>query len=101
MGKTGFHGKPLQHFLLLAFLSGLFIFAFDYLGFFEGVNNYCYDLYFRLQPTTAVNKRIVLITVDEASLKKLGRWPISRKYYAELLQRLKLADVVGFDIFFD
>ncbi len=101
MGKNGFHGKPLHRFLLLAFLSGLFIVAFDYLGFFEGLNNYCYDLYFRLQPTTAVNKRIVLITVDEESLKKLGRWPISRKYYAELLQRLKLADVVGFDILFD
>ncbi len=101
MQKNGFHGKPLHRFLLLVFLSGFLILAFDYLGFFEGLNNYCYDLYFRLQPTAAVNKRIILITVDEESLLKLGRWPIARKYYAELLNRLKLADVVGFDILFD
>lgn len=96
-----FHHRPHHRYIVLAFLAGAFILLFDFLGFFEGVNNYCYDIYFRLKPTPAVHQRITIITVDDESLKKLGRWPLSRKYYASLLDHLGEADAVGFDILFD
>ena len=45
---------------------------------------------------------IVLITVDDRTLSQLGQWPLSRKYYAQLLNRLKATrnqpKAIGFDL---
>jgi HD-GYP domain-containing protein (c-di-GMP phosphodiesterase class II)/CHASE2 domain-containing sensor protein len=42
----------------------------------------------------------VLITIGEASLQKLGRWPWPRSVHAELIHRLQAADIVLLDILF-
>lgn len=49
-----------------------------------------------------VNEEIVIIAVDEYSLKKLGKWPWSRRTHAELIELLTAAEVkaVGLDIIF-
>ncbi|MBW4692015.1 MAG: adenylate/guanylate cyclase domain-containing protein [Lyngbya sp. HA4199-MV5] len=46
--------------------------------------------------------RVVVIAIDEASLKQYGRFPWPRTRYVELLQALEpsLPDVIGFDILF-
>ena len=49
---------------------------------------------------TAPAARIVLVTVGERSLSSLGAWPFARRHHAELLARLTLARVVGFDLLF-
>jgi CHASE2 domain-containing sensor protein len=36
--------------------------------------------------------------VDEQTLARLGRWPLKRRHYASLLERLDPSTVVGFDI---
>jgi len=45
-------------------------------------------------------KGIVIVTVDEKSVNRLGRWPWDRRLIAELLSRLSEADLVGLDIVF-
>lgn len=53
-------------------------------------------------PKPIWDKRVVVIAIDEASLRKLGRFPFSRDRYTQLLQALSPAKpaVVGFDIIF-
>lgn len=61
-----------------------------------------YDSLLRLQYRTP-SKDVLIIAIDEPSLKALGRWPWSRQVHAQLLERLTRSDVrvVGFDILFD
>jgi len=83
----------------LAIFAGLgLIFFVEYSGLLEGINNYFYDLSFRLRGPRQSSDRIVIVAIDEGDLERLGRWPIRRLYYARLLDLLKEADVVAFDI---
>lgn len=80
-------------------LAGVLIILFaEYLGLFNGVNMYAYDLYFRIRGRTEASNDILVAAIDEKSLSRLGRWPISRRHYVSLLDRVKEARVVGFDI---
>ncbi len=60
-----------------------------------------YDSLLHLQ-YQAPSEEVVIITIDEPSLQKLGRWPWSRQVHAELLDRLTEIGVkaVAFDILF-
>lgn len=81
------------------FMAGFFLILFvEYIGFFKGINNYFYDLSFRLRGVRDYNSDIIIVTIDEKTLSKLGRWPISRSYYADLLNFLGKARAVGLDI---
>ena len=72
----------------------------EYTGFFEGINNYCYDLAFRIRGPREHDHRIVIAAIDDKSLAKLGRWPIRRSFYADLLEALNRAAAVGLDVIF-
>ncbi len=43
---------------------------------------------------------IVIVSIDDESIQKIGRWPWDRKVFAELVQHLKPAKVVGIDVTF-
>jgi signal transduction histidine kinase/CHASE2 domain-containing sensor protein len=73
---------------------------FEYTGFFEVINNYFYDLSFRIRGPKTPSDKIIIISVDESTLQDLGRWPIRRSHYASLLDRLRQADVIAIDILF-
>ena len=74
------------------------VFLMEYFGVFVGMGHFCYDLFYRLRGPVAVSEKIVLVTVDENSLSRLGQWPIKRRHWANLLYYLQEAKVVGFDI---
>ena len=61
-----------------------------------------YDLKFRVRGPLRPAPEVVLLAVDDASVKKVGRWPWSREIMAQLLERLKAAGpkVIGLDIIF-
>ena len=48
----------------------------------------------------SADPRIMVVAIDEKSLAELGRWPLSRRLHAQLLDRLSAAGVrgVGLDI---
>ena len=83
---------------LVVFLVLAATLSIDYLGGFGGFDRYLYDLFFRIRGSRDPGKRIVVVAVDERSLQRLGRWPIQRRYYADFLDRVGLADAVGLDI---
>lgn len=58
-----------------------------------------YDTMVRVHQRPA-NDRIVIVGIDEKSLRELGRWPWSRSVHATLLDRLSDygAEIVGIDI---
>ncbi|WP_277655959.1 CHASE2 domain-containing protein [Seleniivibrio woodruffii] len=46
------------------------------------------------------DKRLVIVTVDEPSVNKLGRWVWPRDVIAKMFSNLSQADIVGLDIVF-
>lgn len=61
-----------------------------------------YDLKFQFRGPQEVDKSIVIVAIDEASIENEGRWPWKRKTMAELTDSILDQDprVVGFDIVF-
>lgn len=59
-----------------------------------------YDAHLRITPATATPSNVVIVAVDDMSLRKLGRWPWPRDLQARLLDRMTEAGVraVGMDI---
>ena len=46
------------------------------------------------------HEKIIIIGVDDNSLNAIGRWPWSRKVFADIIPDLQSARVIGFDINF-
>ncbi|MFO2465412.1 CHASE2 and HATPase_c domain-containing protein [Pseudomonas sp. 15FMM2] len=65
------------------------------------LNNLLYDSLRRLTPLS-VEPQILLVTIDDLSLKQMGQWPWSRRVHADLIDRLSAAKPVGilFDVIF-
>ncbi|MGB3200803.1 MAG: EAL domain-containing protein, partial [Nodosilinea sp.] len=61
-----------------------------------------YQLRFRLRGEHPWSDQVVLITIDDASLDRLGAFPWRRQRYADLLQQLQAAPprVIVFDLLF-
>ncbi|MBF0571479.1 MAG: CHASE2 domain-containing protein [Candidatus Omnitrophica bacterium] len=60
------------------------------------------DLMFRLRPPIAVTDRVVIIEIDNSTIKKIGHFPFHRGYHAKLIDALVRAGAKAlvFDIFF-
>ena len=58
------------------------------------------DLRFQLRGAKSPSSPIVLIVIDDRSIAELGRWPWSRRHFAEMTQRLRAAGakVIAFDL---
>lgn len=61
-----------------------------------------YDMLLRQSYTEKTAGAVVIVDIDEASLKAVGQWPWPRYRVAQLLEKLRLAGVmaVGLDILF-
>ena len=86
--------------ILFALLTNILI--LNPLG--NNLDRYLIDKWFTLnisQPPTVDD--IVIIGIDDASIKQLGRWPWSRGIHADLINKLIKANaqVIVFDILFD
>jgi adenylate cyclase len=60
------------------------------------------DLRFHLRGARPPASPVVLVVIDDHSIAELGRWPWSRRRFAELIQRLQGAGakVIGIDLLF-
>jgi adenylate cyclase len=61
-----------------------------------------FDIFQLIQPRVATQRPVVIVDIDEQSLRKLGQWPWPRTRVADLITRLtKLgALVIAFDVVF-
>ncbi len=88
--------------LLIGLVLGIFVsilFGYNLLDRLEWM---MYDMKFHLRGELPIDKRIVIVAVDEQSLNEIGRWPWNREYHAELIDKLSLAGArtIGMDILF-
>ncbi|UOK38678.1 CHASE2 and HATPase_c domain-containing protein [Pseudomonas palleroniana] len=99
------HAQRLFHGLVREWLwIGLLLLPITaYLSLSPGLalNNPLYDSLRRLAPLP-VDPRILLVTIDDQSVKALGRWPWPRSLHADLIDRLSDAQpaAILFDVIF-
>jgi adenylate cyclase len=95
---------------VLVTFTGLVLFAFSGIGgnrragflFLQNIELRALDLRFALRGTRPHDDRIVIVGIDQRTLQKLGSFPLPRKSYAALVQKLAEAGarVVAFDATF-
>jgi adenylate cyclase len=74
-----------------------------HLEFLQRLENYSYDLRLQWTMPNTVDKRIVILDIDEKSLQLQGQWPWPRHQLARLVDTLFTQyqiKVLGFDILF-
>ncbi len=77
--------------------------SFLRLGFVERLDAALYDFSLKRSAPRGLDDRITILDIDEASLKKVGRWPWSRDKMATLVDRLYNdygIAAMGFDVIF-
>jgi adenylate cyclase len=102
------HIKPSSFLLLTLGLAFVLFFAgnaahFYNLNFIDRLSINLYDYSLRLTMPRTQDARIVILDIDEESLKEEGRWPWSRDRLAALIDTLfdkYQVAIVGFDVVF-
>ncbi|MEM6640971.1 MAG: adenylate/guanylate cyclase domain-containing protein [Pseudomonadota bacterium] len=73
------------------------------LGFLDDLESVAYDARLLLTLPNTVDDRIVIVDIDESSMRKVGHWPWPRRKVADLVDQLfdrYQVRVVGFDVLF-
>ncbi len=86
--------------LLLFWVALLVCAAVAQTSFFSRMGFQTLSYLFELRGIRATSQSIVIVGIDEESIHKIGPWPFPRQLHTKLLDRLKEADVVGFDLLF-
>ncbi|MDJ0734816.1 MAG: CHASE2 domain-containing protein [Nostocaceae cyanobacterium] len=87
--------------LITASSIALCILILRFFGLLQPLEWAVLDQFFRLRPDEPLKERIVIVEIDEPSLRELRSWPISDAVLAQLLQKLKLYQprAIGLDIY--
>ena len=77
--------------------------ALQLTGAFQLLELATFDQWVRLHPNESINNRVVLVTINEQDIARLGRFPISDATLATLLEKLKQHNprVIGLDLYRD
>lgn len=91
--------------LLLLFLVITSIISSAYLflpAHFQSLDNRVRDFYFKFRGPEKVSDDVIIIDIDERSIKELGQWPWERDKVAQILENLTTygAGIIGLDIVF-
>ncbi len=86
--------------IFLSFIISLVYINFDRLP--NSIDNQLRDYFFTLRGEVPHEDNIVIIDIDEASLKELGQWPWSRPKVSQLLEKLTNNNIglIAFDMVF-
>ena len=101
---TLFHPTPFTAGVTVIFFSCLLWYSFGYEKplLFSAIDARIVDAMFRVRGHQPTSGQVVIVDIDERSLKEHGQWPWPRHKVAELTRRIYDAQplVVGFDILF-
>lgn len=86
---------------VLISLGSLYIYSLNF-TFFQLLELKAYDFKMSLRGTRPVSGRVVIVAIDEHSLKRKGRWPWPRTRLAKLVDKLTESGVaaIGLDLLF-
>lgn len=89
----------LLFFLLSILISNAYLFLPNH---FQSLDNRVRDFYFKFRGPEKTSDQIIIIDIDEKSIKELGQWPWERDKIAKVLQNLTKneAGIIGLDIVF-
>ena len=61
------------------------------------------DLFFRVRPVESTDPRIVVITIDDTDISRIGAWPLPDRELAQLVKKLRDAKprAIGLDLYRD
>jgi adenylate cyclase len=96
---------------VLVTLLGLILFRFSGIGaiesragfaFLQSIEQSSLDLRFEMRGARPHDDRIVIVGIDEQTLQKIDSFPLPRKHYAALINKLSAggARVIAFDVTF-
>jgi adenylate cyclase len=86
---------------LVSGVLGLLVLLTVVLGVWERSELGFYDTWFNLRGREDPGKDIVVVAEDEKSMSELGPLPWPLSLHARLLEQIRQAKVVGFDLLFD
>ena len=71
-------------------------------GFVKAISFLSFDLYQKIFPLKKESSEVVIIDIDEKSLKKFGQFPWNRSVFARIIENVNTAKpkAIGFDVFF-
>ena len=77
--------------------------AFSYLGIFQFLELSTLDRWFRLRPPEVKEERIVVVTISESDINKIGQWPISDQKLSNLIKNINQQQprAIGLDLYRD
>ena len=84
------------------FLTILLVLLLYILGLFNAINHKIYDQLILLNIHNKINKDILIVKIDNKSIKEIGQWPWSRYYYVDVLKTVIENDpaVIGINLEF-
>ena len=86
-------------FIISIILSSAYLFLPSH---FQSLDNRVRDFYFNFRGPEPASQDVIIIDLDEKSIKELGQWPWERDKFAQLLNNLTAygAGIIGLDIVF-
>lgn len=70
-------------------------------GLWERPELVMYDTWFKIRGMRPSPGEVVVVGIDDRSIKEIGLLPWPRRVHADLIEKLKEAQVIGFDIILD
>ncbi|MDB9513697.1 CHASE2 domain-containing protein [Kamptonema animale CS-326] len=89
--------------LLVAPSLATLIIVLRFLGLFQMLEWAALDQWFRLRPPELPDSRIVIVTIDEASIRSIGQWPIPDAILAKVINKIHQQQprAIGMDLYRD
>jgi adenylate cyclase len=77
------------------------VLALQWSGTLQLLESAVLDRWYRLRPLETGESRVVIVTIDEPDISRLGRWPMSDATLAKLLEKLKQQQprAIGLDFY--
>ncbi|MEH2338310.1 CHASE2 domain-containing protein [Nostoc sp.] len=94
-------GKP----CIVSFAIGIssFIILLRFIGLLQGMECNIFDSFLQQRPQAGIDSRVVVITIDEPDLQKIGQYPIPDNILVKALNKLKTYQpkLIGLDLYRD
>ncbi|HLA37321.1 MAG TPA: CHASE2 domain-containing protein, partial [Candidatus Brocadiales bacterium] len=84
--------------LVIGIISTVLVIPFTFTELYRALELRFYDQRLKLRPLHPVTDKVVLIAIDDDSIKTLGRWPWSRDRHAILIDTLTSLDAKGISL---
>ena len=103
LSKIKHNIKKCKSNIIISFCTAGLVIAGSYAGIFRILEWASLDQFFLIRPQEAVDKRIVIVTIDEPDIQYVKKWPMSDGVMAQLIRNISAQKPRGiiFDIYRD